>query len=368
MSQFLQKIEFSAIAGWDNDQHAAALGCFLQSAKRMATKPYSTKSLGIDAPALAAIGGKALEQFANGSGVSNQNACAFFEEYFQPCKICADGFVTGYFEPELAASTERSDEYRYPLYRRPDDLVDIDDHNRPADMDPYFMFARKEGDKLLPYHDRHAINQGVLDERGLEIFWLKDPVDCFFLHIQGSARLVLQNGTIQRISYAAKSGHPFTAIGKHLVTIGEIVLEDVTMSSIEKWLRDNPGRMMEVMEQNQSYIFFQETDQPDSLSDLGLGPIAAAGVALTAGSSLAIDHKLHTFGTPIFVSSSHPIPGDAHPISRLMIAQDTGSAIVGPARGDIFIGSGMSAGEIAGSIKFAAEFIVLLPRNQVVPQ
>ncbi|MBL4893158.1 MAG: MltA domain-containing protein [Rhizobiaceae bacterium] len=364
MSQLLQKIEFSAIAGWDTGQHASALICFLQSAARMAAKPYSTKSLGVDALALAAIGSKALERFTNTSGISDLTARAFFEEHFQPRKICADGFVTGYFEPELAASTEQSDEFCYPLYRRPDDLVDIDDHNRPADMDAYFMFAREENGNLSPYYNRHEINSGVLDGRGLEIFWLKDRVDCFFLHIQGSARLLFQNSTIKRVSYAAKTGHPFTAIGKYLVTIGAIVLEDVTMGSIDQWLRDNPGRMMEVMEQNQSYIFFQETDQPDP----DLGPIAAAGVALTAGSSLAIDHKLHTFGTPIFVSSDKPMPGEKQPISRLMIAQDTGSAIVGPGRGDIFVGSGKGAGEIAGAIKFNAKFIALLPRNQAAPQ
>lgn len=364
MPQLLQKIDFSAIAGWDTGQHASALACFLQSAKRMATKPYSTKSLGIDAAALAVVGNKALEQFADASEVSDLSARAFFEEYFQPCKIFADGFVTGYFEPELAASTERSDEYRYPLYRRPNDLVDIDDHNRPADIDPYFMFAREKGGKLFPFYDRHEINSGVLDGRGLEIFWLKDPVDCFFLHIQGSARLALPDGTIQRVSYAAKTGHPFTAIGKYLVTIGAIALEDVTMGSIDQWLRDNPGRMMEVMEQNQSYIFFQETNQPDG----DLGPVAAAGVALTSGCSLAVDHKLHTFGTPIFISSSHSIPGENRPISRLMIAQDTGSAIVGPARGDIFVGSGKRAGDIAGAIKFDAEFIALLPHDQAAPR
>ena len=364
MSQLLQKIDFAAIAGWNDGAHAGALTCFLQSAKRMAEKPYSTKSIGVDADALASIGKKALEQFADVPDISDLSARAFFEEYFQPYKICTDGFVTGYFEPELSASTKRDDEYRYPLYRRPDDLVDIDDHNRPADMDPYFMFAREEAGNLIPYYDRHAINQGVLDGRGLEMFWLKDPVECFFLHIQGSARLSLPDGTIRRVSYAAKSGHPFTAIGKTLVTIGEIALEDVTMGSIEQWLRENPGRMMEVMEQNQSYIFFQETHQPDP----DLGPVAAAGVALTPGSSLAIDHKLHTFGTPIFISSDQAMPGDMQPIARLMIAQDTGSAIVGPARGDIFVGSGMAAGEIAGSVKFGAEFIALLPRNQAVPQ
>lgn len=364
MPQLLQKIDFAAIAGWNMGAHASALTCFLQSAKRMAEKPYSTKSIGLDAEALATIGKRALEQFAETPDISDLAARAFFEENFQPYRIDADGFITGYFEPELSASTTRDDEYRYPLYRRPDDLIDINDHNRPAAMDPYFMFARENGGSLIPYYDRHEINSGALDGRGLEMFWLKDPVDCFFLHIQGSARLSLPDGTVKRVSYTAKTGHPFTAIGKTLVTIGEIALKDVTMGSIEQWLRENPGRMMEVMEQNQSYIFFQETHQPDP----GLGPIAAAGVALTPGSSLAIDHKLHTFGTPIFVSSDQAMPGEKLPISRLMIAQDTGSAIVGPARGDIYVGSGIDAGQIAGSVKFGTEFIALLPRDQVVPQ
>ncbi|MFK5978441.1 MAG: MltA domain-containing protein [Rhizobiaceae bacterium] len=364
MPQLLQKIEFSSISGWDRGAHANALSCFLRSAARMMTKPYSSKSLGVDASALAAIGSKALETFADVSEVSNLSARAFFEEHFQPCKIHSNGFVTGYFEPELVASIEQNDEYCYPLYRRPDDLVDVNDDNRPSNMDPYFMFAREEAGNLTEYYNRLEINHGALDGRQLEIFWLKNPVDCFFLHIQGSARLVLTDGTIKRVSYAAKSGHRYTAIGKYLVTIGALALEDVTMASIEQWLKENSGRMEKVMEQNQSYIFFQETDQPNP----ELGPIAAAGVALTSGCSLAIDHKMHTFGTPIFVSSDQAMPGETLPISKLMIAQDTGSAIVGCARGDIFVGCGMNAGRIAGAIKFKAEFIALLPRDQMVPQ
>ena len=357
-------MDFSTIRGWNDGQQADALGCFLKTAERAVEKPHSTKSLGADGQALADIGQKALEQFGNRSDISDLAARSFFEENFQPFEIRDQGFITGYFEPELLASRTRSDEYSVPIYRRPPDLADINDDTRPNEMDPYFMFAREEQGNFSSYHNRREINQGALDGRGLEIFWLKDPVDCYFMHIQGSARLILTNGTTQRVSYAAKSGHPYSAIGKYLVSINAMKLEDVTMATLKQWLRDNPTQMFAAMEENQSYIFFQETilDDPD------LGPVAAGGVPLTSGCSLAIDHKMHTFGTPIFVNSQDSLPGEENPFSRLMIAQDTGSAIVGSARGDVFIGSGDRAGEIAGAIKFGAEFIALFPRNQSVVQ
>jgi membrane-bound lytic murein transglycosylase A len=353
----LVPVEYSELPGWDDDDHAAALLCFLHSAERMRARPYTTKALGISAAALAAIAARVIEG-PEGAGTAR----AFFEAGFQPNRILpADGhgFVTGYFEPEVAASPVRTDRFSYPIYRRPPDLSDIDDSSRPPGMDPYFMFARRSPEGYSEYPDRPAIERGAIAGMGLELAWIESPVDGFFIHIQGSARLLMPDGTVWRIAYDGKSGHPFTPIGAWLVSNGHIAREDVTMDSIRQWLLADRDRARSLMDSNRSFIFFKRVVQDDP----GLGPLAAAGVPLTPGRSLAVDHKLHTFGAPIFVSVERPIPGIGL-WQRLMIAQDTGSAIVGPARGDLFIGSGDKAGHIAGAIKNRAGFFVLVPRDK----
>ncbi len=228
-------------------------------------------------------------------------------------------------------------------------------------MDPYLAFARETPAGPVEYHDRPAIDAGVLSGQGLELAWVEDKVDLFFAQVQGSARLAMTDGTTRRISYAAKSGQRFTGIGRVLADMGEIPLEQVTMQSIRAWLKANPRRVDEILHHNRSYVFFKwaEVDDP------ALGPIAAAKVPLTPGRSMAVDRLLHTFGTPFYIDAPTLTAFDAKPFRRLMIAQDTGSAIVGPARGDLFAGSGDAAGEIAGVVKAAADFYALLPRTLV---
>lgn len=356
------ELRFADLPGWGADDHEVALACFRISARRMAARPYTTKAIGTDAAALASVGEAALSRSFSGSG-----AREFFERSFRPFRVdpaSGSGFVTGYFEPELAASPVRTARFSYPLYSRPPDLVDIDDNTRPAGMDPSFMFARRTPAGYEEYTDRAGIESGALAGRDLELAWIESPVDGFFVHIQGSARLLMPDGEVWRISYAGKSGHPFTPIGAWLVANGQLTREQVTMDSIRQWLLADPLRARELMNRNRSFIFFQRTAQenPD------LGPVAAAGVALTPGRSLAIDHRLHTFASPIFVSTRDPLPQQKLPFRRLMIAQDTGSAIIGPARGDIFIGSGREAGSVAGAIKHPADFVVLVPREQEFPR
>ncbi len=358
----LTAVEFGAVEGWEADDHDAALACFRMSARRTASRPYTTKALGASGPVLAAIGVFALAQPA-----SAIRAKAFFEEHFRPFRVVppsGNGFVTGYFEPELQASPVRTPQFSYPLYARPPELADIDDATRPVGLDPTFMFARRTARGYEEFPDRAAIEAGALSGRGLELAYIESPVDGFFVHIQGSARLLMPDGDVWRISYAGKSGHPFTPIGAWLVSNGHLTREAVTMDSIRQWLLADPSRARELMNRNRSFIFFQRTGQenPD------LGPVAAAGVALTPGRSLAIDHSLHTFGTPVFVSTREPLPGQAALFQRLMVAQDTGSAIIGPARGDLFIGSGREAGTLAGAVKHAADFTILLPRKQEPPR
>lgn len=293
--------------------------------------------------------------------LSDGEARSFFERHFVPFEIVpagnAKGLVTGFYEPEAAASPVPTAEFRYPLYARPSDLVDIDETNRPAGLDPSLAFGRSTESGIEEYFDRQAIEQGALAGRDLEIAWLADPVDLFFIHVQGAARLTMPDGTILRVTYAAKSGHPFTGPGRILAAMGEIPASEVTMQSIRAWLRSNPRRVDEILWQNRSFIFFRE----GPVDDPALGPIAAAKVPLTPGRSMAVDRLVHTFATPFFVDAPDLDAFGPGGFRRLMIAQDTGSAILGWARGDLFAGSGPAAGEIAGVINHAACFHVLIP-------
>lgn len=361
LSPLFRKISFDDLAGWQGDDSSAAYEAFRRSAFQSLVKPYRTGALGVAFPAFAA----AYEEARLKPALAGDEAKAFFERHFVPHRIGPEegeqGFVTGFYEPEVAASPVRTDRFRIPLLSRPSDLLDIDDANRPAGLDPYFAFGRAAADGIVEYHDRGAIERGALAGMGLEIAWLADPVDAFFIHVQGAARLLMTDGTLKRVTYAAKSGHRFTGPGGVLARLGEIPLPDVTMQSIRRWFRDNPGRIEEILWQNRSYIFFREAPVEEG----ALGPVAAAKVPLTPGRSVAVDRLLHTFGTPFFIEAPTLIAFGDGGFSRLMIAQDTGSAITGPARGDLFAGSGVEAGEIAGVVRHPADFCALIPRPLV---
>jgi membrane-bound lytic murein transglycosylase A len=354
----LRREGFGDLPGWREDDHAAAFAAFRRSAFRSLEKPYRTGSLGIDAAAFGPAFAAARQQEAPDPAAAR----AFFERHFLPFRIEAGGrttgLVTGFYEPVAGASPVRADGFRYPLYRRPDDLVDVDEGNRPATLDPYFAFGRRtDAGGIVEYFDRGEIERGALAGRGLEFAWLADPVDVFFIHVQGAARLVMPDGRERRVTYAAKSGHPFTGAGRVLIDRGELPADGVTMQSIRAWFKKHPDRVDEILWQNRSFIFFR--DAP--VDDLGLGPVAAAKVPLTAGRSMAVDRLIHTFGTPFHVDAPDLTAFGGGPFRRLMIAQDTGSAIVGAARGDLFAGSGDAAGEIAGVVRHEAAFHILVP-------
>ncbi|WP_292331466.1 MltA domain-containing protein, partial [Mesorhizobium sp.] len=231
--------------------------------------------------------------------------------------------VTGFYEPEVEASPVRTERFAVPLLSRPPDLIDIDDSNRPAGIDAYLAFARRTDNAPVEYFDRGAIERGALAGQNLEIAWLAEKVDAFFIHVQGAARLKMTDGRLARVTYAAKSGQRFIGPGKILSELGEIPLEKVTMQSIRAWFKAHPKRVDEILWQNRSYIFFREA----AVDDAALGPIAAAKVPLTPGRSIAVDRLLHTFGTPFYIDAPTLTAFDEKPFRRLMIAQDTGSAI-----------------------------------------
>lgn len=360
MDARLSPVSFEELRGWSGDNHIAAFAAFLASSQRMAVKPYKTRALGVSGRALASVATKALN-------LKNPDADAarlFFEQNFVPHRIGTEettktGFLTGFFEPVVSASLKPSRQFPYPLYRRPNDLIDINDANRPATMDPSFRYGRQTLSGPQEYFDRPAIQAGALDGKELELVWLQSKVDAFFIHVQGSAKLQLAEGGWMRVTYAAKSGHPYTSIGKVLCEQTGVQPEQMTADRLAQWMYDHPDRIDGLLSHNKSYIFFEEIEGLDP----SLGPIAAAKTPLMAGRSLAVDRTLHTFGSPVWVTTRSPLPGDDSTLARLMVAQDTGSAIVGPVRGDIFVGSGVEAGMIAGKVRHQAEMQVLVAKD-----
>lgn len=360
MDYRLVPARFSALPGWDEDDPTPLLAAMARCRDHIRTvKPYKTGSLGITAGELLVLLDAAEAQGPEGS----EAVRAFFEAECVPFLIeKADGtpgFVTAFYEPEVSVQAEPDAHYRYPFYRRPDDLVDIDDNNRPAGFPPGFAFGQEKDGAIVEHPDRGEIERGYLSGRGLEIAYARSRVDVFFAHVQGAARLVYPDGSVRRITYAAKSGHPFSAIGKLLIDRGEIDAATVSMASIRDWLARHEDQVDAVLWHNRSFIFFKEAE----VQGLSLGPIAAAKVPLVAGRSLAVDRLIHTFGLPFFIASDSLTHMDGgKPFRRLMLALDTGTAIVGPARGDIFTGSGDAAGALAGHVRNAATFHILIPK------
>jgi len=347
----LIRLAFSDLAGWRDDDHGAALAAFRRGAVVLADRPPKARPLGADPAAL-------MEIVRRSRQVPESDARTFFEASFEPHAVePADGapFFTGYYEPEVEGSRTETRAFHYPLYRPPEDLVEINPGSVPG-VGTDFRFARIIGSGYREHYDRAAVNAGALAGEGLELVWLADAVDAFFIHVQGSARIRLGNGETVRVTYAAKSGHPYTSIGRIMIERGALTREAATMEDIRQWLASHRAMAASVMNANRSFIYFREVTGLDPT----LGPLGAAKVQLSAGRSLAVDRALHAFHTPVWVETALPSGGA---IRSLMIAQDTGSAIVGPARGDIFFGSGEEAGAIAGAMRAGGRFVVLLPRG-----
>jgi membrane-bound lytic murein transglycosylase A len=358
---FLQELQFADLPFWNEDDPRLLFPVFEAVAAHLQSKkPYKTGALGLEASELLDF----LTKAKKADLTSALSARLFFEHNAVPFKIeqqdNKSGFVTGFYEPAIEVSAQKDETYKFPLYRRPSDLIDAKDLPAGHAVDPSFAFARLTENGAEIYADRKEIESGYLNNRGLEIAWAKSKVEVFFVHIQGAARLNFIDGSSQRITYDGKSGHAFSPIGRLLIERGEISRETVSMQTIRDWLIAHPAQADEVMWHNRSFIFFREAD----VSDANLGPIAAAKVPLVAGRSLAVDKSIHTFGFPFYIS----VPDLKHldegrSFARLMLALDTGSAILGAARGDIFTGSGYEAGEAAGTIKHPADFYILVPKD-----
>ncbi|HWM93927.1 MAG TPA: murein transglycosylase A [Thermoanaerobaculia bacterium] len=354
----LEPASFEELPGWREDDPSAALSALLRSCRRLLNQPLG-KPLG-----MAGTAGDWKPACEAASRVPSGGARAFFESHFQPFAVNEgqEGLFTGYYEPLLQGSRKRSDRYRVPLHVRPPDLVMVDLGDFREELKGQRIAGRVEEGDLVPYPDRRAIEGGALAGEDLELVWVDDPVDAFFLQIQGSGRVRLAEGGEMRVGYAAQNGHPYFAIGKDLVERGALKVEEVSMQSIRGWLEENPELADDVMARNASYVFFEELR--------GEGPLGAQGVALTPGRSLAVDLKHWPLGVPVWLDARAPSPREGEPdrsFRRLVVAQDTGGAIRGPVRGDVFWGHGEEAAEVAGRMKHPGRMWVLLPRPAVVP-
>jgi len=353
-------LAWADVNGWGDDDHLVAYKTFRASCKSIngqngAAEP---KALGgsLAEPCRAA---RTLEP------TDDARAKTFFEENFSPLRISRlgepDGFVTGYYEPVLEGSRTQTDIYNVPVYRRPSNLFvrgyKQDSLSLPNKGPVYRKIGRR---KLVPYYDRGEIEDGKIAGRGLEIAWLKDPTDLLFAQIQGSARIKFDDGSSVRLNYDSYNGYPYTAVGRVLIERGIIPREEMSMQKIREWMTQNPDGAKDLRRQNRAYIIFREVNLSDKEEAVG-----AQGIPLTAGRSIAVDKSLHVYGTPFFIEGELPIESERAktPFHRLMIAQDTGSAIIGPARADLFFGAGAEAGRVSGRLRHAMHFVMLVPKS-----
>lgn len=292
-----------------------------------------------------------------------ETARRFFELHFTPYQLVnsdgtSEGLITGYYEPLLRGSRRASERYRHPLYAVPDDLLVIDLADVYPEIKGMRLRGRLEGRRVVPYYDRAQIESGNATVRGREIAWVDDPIDLFFLQIQGSGRIQLEDGQTLRVGFADQNGHPYRSIGRWLVERGELPLEKASMQGIKAWARQNQGRLAELLNHNARYVFFREL--PGELP----GPLGALGVPLTAQRSVAVDPRFVPLGAPVYIATTWP--NSTKPLNRLMLAQDTGGAIRGAVRADFFWGFGADAAREAGRMKQSARMWVLLPSGYPV--
>jgi membrane-bound lytic murein transglycosylase A len=287
----------------------------------------------------------------------------FFEQHFSPWRIESSagtdtGLITGYYEPLLKGGLEYKPG-RVPLYAVPDDLLLVDLDELYPELKGLHLRGRLQGRKVVPYWSRRDIDSGKAATAGKVLAWADDPIDAFFLQIQGSGRVQLEDGTMLRLGFAEQNGHPYRSIGKWLVEQGHLPLEQVTMQSIRAWAAANPARLREMLESNPSYVFFR------ALPANTEGAIGAFSVPLTDAGSIAVDPKFIPLGSPVYLVM--PRPDNDQPLQRLMHAQDTGGAIRGPLRADFFWGFGAQAADLAGHTKQRGRLWLLWPRGLALP-
>jgi len=337
-------VAFDALPGWRQDDLRQAWPAFLASCRALAAKP-DWKS--------ACAAGKLVD------AADTEAIRRYFEAHFVPNLVrAADGsdagLVTGYYEAALRGARQRGGAYQTPLYKVPDDLITVDLASVYPSLKGMRLRGRLSGKTVVPYGTRAEIERARIP--GKELMWVDDPVEAFFLEVQGSGRVSLEGGDTVRVAYADQNGHPYKAIGRWLVEQGELTPEQATAQGIKAWIAAHPARRQELLNVNPSYIFFREERLPDP----GVGPKGALGVPLTPSRSVAIDPAFLPLGAPIFLSTTEP--ASETPLQRLVMGQDTGGAIKGAVRADFFFGFGPQAADNAGRMKQRGQIWALLPR------
>ena len=354
-------MKFSDLPGFEADDHLAAWLVFARSCEAASRQQSSIR------PAVEA-NAALLKVFHHAQSIrapaTQREARAYFEAHFSPWRVTSrqtPSFLTGYYEPEVDGSLRSSAAFAAPLLVRPDDLVSplpASEHSLPQ---AGISAAKRAADgSLVSYDDRAAIEQGSLGASAIPVCWVRDNAEAFLIHVQGSARVRLSNGKVLRLTYDGRNGLPYTSIGKILISSGQIPFEEMSLARLKQWLRKDVARGRELMRETRSFIFFKIDHEagPDA------GPIGGAALRLTPLRSIAVDRACWSYGLPFWIEAD--LPWEANSISvfqRLMVAQDTGSAILGAARADIFFGSGDVAGRRAGDIRHQGQFTVLLPKS-----
>jgi membrane-bound lytic murein transglycosylase A len=353
-------VSFNDLPGWSSDRDMmSAANALTKSCAIMARRPPETSV----APGI--VGGQVKDWLfmCNELKTINTDARTFFEKNFVPYQIVTpngpEGLFTGYYEKIIHGSRVQTAKYHVPIYKRPEDLVMVELGDFRPELKGQRIAGKVNDGKLEPYADRKAIDEGALKNRHLELAWTDDENAAFFLHVQGSGRVVMDDGSVMRIGYDGQNGYVYKAIGRELIARGELTPETTSLDTIRAWLVDHPREAAALRWTNPSYIFFREI-----AGDINDGPMGAQGVGLTPERSLAVDPRFIPYGAPVFIDAPHPV-ADQPRMQRLLIAQDTGGAIRGPVRGDVFWGAGdwgSPAAQMAGVMKSRGEAYILLPK------
>jgi len=342
---WLKAASFRDLPGWKDDDPAQAWAALLESCRGLKSQ---------------AAWSRVCQAAAQQKPPSAAAARSYFEQHFQPYQVFqaeggTEGLVTGYYEPLLRGSRSQDGKYRYPLYAPPDDLIVVDLASLYPELKSLRLRGRLQGKRVVPYFTRAEIEDGSAPMQGKELVWVDDAVELFFLQVQGSGRVQLENGEVLRIGYADQNGHPYRSIGRWLVDRGELTLDRASMQGIKDWALRNPEKLAELLNANPSYVFFRELPNQQG------GPLGALGVPLSAERSIAVDPRAIPLGAPVWLATTRP--NSPEPLNRLMLAQDTGGAIRGNVRADFFWGFGEAAGHLAGAMKQKGRMWVLLPRD-----
>jgi len=353
----LRPVTFSQLPAWQTDRHGVALQTFRRSCRRLLKRPDHQKLGGFQSGILVRHWKAPCRAAVSIDQNNDQAARWFFERWFVPHKVITGnsslGLFTGYYEAELRGAWRKTKKFNVPIYARPKDLITTDLGQFLPALKGKHISGRVRGNRLVPYHARKEIDKGALRGKGLELLWVDSAVDAFFLHVQGSGRVKMADGKILRVGFAARNGRPYVAIGRVLIKRGAIAKENVSMQTIRAWLAAHPHEAAVIMAANPSYIFFRRLS--------GTDPIGAMSVGLTPGRSLAVDRRHIPLGAPLWLDTRDPL-NHRRPLRRLVVAQDTGSAIKGPVRGDLFWGFGDEAARRAGMMKSPGTYYLLLPK------